>query len=790
MIDDLIHDLVVAFRSLSRRPGGVVVAAVTLGVGMGCTAVALSLIRAVLGADLGFVEPERIVTVQESARRQSLTMGFTLLPSDRFEHYRAADVFSAFGGYAPRAFAWRRPEGTRSLRGALATSEFFDVVGRDLHLGRPPSFDGEPAVVLSYSLWQSAFAGATDILGQTVHLNGDLYQVSGVAPEGFSGPFLGLSAEVWVPPAAHRTHEERAPAMVAVARLRRGVSRERAEERIDALAAVAPDADVRGAILPRLDGLPPEGRRPFYQFMALIQVTALLVLLTASANLAGVLGARHEQRRRDVALRVAVGASRSRVLRQLLTETVALYLAGGVLGLALAHLVTSVMHRIPLPGPLQIDFSLTPDATVIVVGLALAGLVGVVFGTAPALRLTVGDGRELFRSTKGPGASAGVLRDLFLAGQVACCTVLLILTGLLVRSIQQSVRADLGFTVEDVWAGTVNVRPLGYDEERGRAVFSDIVARVSAMEGVTAVGMSSVAVLSGDRSGGRVAPAETASSGESDISVATAAVDAGFFSALRVPVLTGRTFERSDGAGSAKVVVVSQSLAQRLWPEERAVGRLLRFADEIHRVIGVVEDGRFTRIQESAPFLFRPWTQAYSGGMTFYVKGSRGAGTLTQLQEAVRGIDPDIALDEPGPLRALVEASATPQRLGATIVGVFGVIGGFLAIVGIFSATAAYAMRRSHEIGVRLAMGAPRGAVIRTLLVRGGSVLMIGVGAGVIGALMLSQLARSVLFGVRHHDLVMFTAVPLAISLIGLLTAALPAWRASRMDPMRVLVQE
>ncbi|MCI0433454.1 MAG: ABC transporter permease [Gemmatimonadetes bacterium] len=797
-LDDAAGDIGWTIRAFAKNLPLPIVAILTLATGVGGTTAVFSLARALLFSDLGLPATRDLVTIQEQRSGSVFMMnGFVALPMDRIVEYRerTAEVFGGIAAHRSTDLALATESGSRAVVGTRTTGNFFDLLQLRPQLGRFYTADDEPAVVISHAIWQSMFGADPDAVGRTLRLNGRPYEVAGVAPRGFSGLMVGFAADVWVPVRAHASDNDPDPWLLPFARLVPGTDRLRAQAIVDAAAraiAAPPPTVVRSATIQPLDGLPPTGRSMAFGFMGLLLGMAALVLCISSANIAGLLLTRGAARRRELAVRLALGASRVRVVRQLLTETLVLFLIGGAAGLVVAWGATRFLGALRLPGPLRLDEQLTPDLIVLAFGLASALVAGVVFGLAPALQATSPDLLAALREGIGQARRQSRLRSGFVAGQVMMAVILLITTGLFVRTVFRALTRDVAFDDRSVVIARVDLEPHGYDETRARAFLAEWANRVRAVPGVEDAALSSIVLLTGDRSGNNIHAVEPdRPADDPGVSGAHAIVDHHYFETMRVPLVAGRPFSESDRVGTEPVVVINQTLAERLWPDSDPIGRAIRTGGVTYTVIGLSRDGKYSHMQEPpTPFVFHAHGQEPAASMALHVRTTRPMETLQAMSDAVRAIDPDVALFDAAPLHHLTGISILAQRFSAWVVGVFGVLGLLLAGLGIYGVLAAFVAQRYREIGIRIAIGAPAREVIRLVVSRAARLAMLGAFLGVGLALALSRYLQVLLIDVSPRDPLTFLTVPLLLASVAVLACWLPARRATRIDPIRALRAE
>ncbi|HVR72013.1 MAG TPA: ABC transporter permease [Vicinamibacteria bacterium] len=804
-----LRDLRLAARSWRRSPALAVAAVVTLGVALGANTALFSLVNAVLLRPLpGIANADRLVNVHRTAADGATFLGLSAPDyRDLRERTRALDGLAAFNG---RGAALGDGDGAPELVGLqLVTGNFFDVLGVRARHGRLLA-EGDDAVpgasavaVISDALWRSRFGGDPLVVGRTIRLNGFPFTVVGVGPEGFQGHFVGFPFEVWVPLAmaaqaapgedvASRDNDwlelvgrlapgrTVAQAQADLATVMSGLAREHPGRHKDAT------ADVR-----RTTGVDDSLRGAVVSFLAVLQAVAALVLLIACVNLAGLLLARAAGRARDVALRLALGASRAALVRQLMAEALLLLLAGGAFGVALAAWAADLLHAFQ-PGfvvPLRFDLGL--DVRVLAFA-ALATLVaGVAFGLVPALQASRLDLASALRDGRAEeGGTRARARRALVVGQIALSMVLLVAAGLFVRTLQRARVLDPGFGLDGVTTARLDLTLLARDETHGRAFYDRLLERLLSLPGAQSASLTTWIPL---RS---LAPPTAAVHAQAEpplpaagLNVPVSAVTPAYFETMRIPLLAGRAFSTADGPSSRPVAVISEALARRLWPGAEAAGRRLRHGSVEREVVGVARDVKMRRLtEETSPHLYVPLAQAFTPRVRVLLR-ARGDLALASaaLRREVAGLEQDLPVMETMPLREAVALALFPQRMAGTIASALGALGLGLAATGLYGLVAWSVSRRTREMGVRVALGASRRDLLGLVLAQGLRLALAGVALGALGAAALAQGLRGLLPGVSPTDPLTFVAIAVLMTAVALLASYLPARRAARVDPMTAL---
>ncbi len=538
---------------------------------------------------------------------------------------------------------------------------------------------------------------------------------------------------------------------------------------------------------------------PVKGFLGVLMAVVGFVLLIACANVAGMTLARSAARRKELAIRLAMGAGRGRIVRQLLTESVLLFLIGGGAGLLLAVWLTDLLMSFKPPTPFSIELDLGLDARVLAFTFFTSLLTGVVFGLAPALQASRPD---VLPALKDEGAGSGARRrtrllNAFVVGQVAVSLVLLVSTGLFLRSLQNARALDPGFEPEGVQTAGFDVRIQGYDEARGQRFFEELSGRVAALPGAQAVSLVRNVTLGGGnmetriRVEGREPPDGRGSFG-TDFNVVTP----NYFATLGIPLVRGRDFQASDREGAPLVAVVNETFARRFWPGEDPLGKRFRFREEGEpvEIVGVARDGKYRSLGEDpTSYLYLPFAQNYQTQMTLQVRAAspgEGAGLLAAVRREVAAMDASIPLLDAMPLTDAISTSLLPIRMAATLAGLFGLAGLLLAGVGIFGVVSFSVAQRTREIGIRVALGAQGRDVLGLVIRQGMRLTLVGVAVGLAAAFALTRVMSSLLYGVSATDPLTFAAVAALLAAVALLACYLPARRATKVDPMVALRYE
>jgi predicted permease len=811
-MSDLYRVLRLAFRQLWKSPGFTLAALVSIALGIGANTTTFSFANTLIFKENPYVrEPDRLVRL---FLRWSSGLKFGSFSYPDYVDFRERnEVFEGLVADVVSPLHLSTEDGNERIWAAIVSANYFSVLGVDIPLGRPfgpeddRTLDDDPVVVVTHGFWQRRLGGARDVVGRSVHLNGHPYTVIGVAPEGFTGVNVGLRPELWAPLSMtsqlmpDRDLRERGNHWIGfvIGRLKPDVTAEQAREATNALMAALteeyPDTNEGKAVdvFPEAEAsLHPMIRSGFVGFLGVMFGVVGLILLLACANVAGLLVARSVARRREIGIHVALGADRARLLRQLLTESLVLSLAGGALGLLLSLGLRGLLISVRPPSDLPIHVDVQLDTAVLVFTLAASVMSGVLFGLAPALQTTRADVVSALKEGLPHGGRRGGLRRLLVAGQVALSAVLLIAAGLAIRSLENVRRLDPGFDPDHLIVGAVDLDLQGYDETRGREFRRRLKERLSVLPGVKAVGLARMFPLqlnSSDR--GAVPEGYEPLPGETP-SVLYNYVDPDYFAAMGIPILSGRGFTERDVQGSPPVIVVNQTFANNYWPGQDPVGKRVRTVDANHEVVGIAKDGKYFSIGEDPkPYMYLCSLQYYRGETVIHLRAEREPeALLAGIRNEVRALDPQLPLSDLKTGHAALGFVLFPARLAAGVVGAFSALALLLAAVGLYGVIAYAASQGRHEIGVRIALGAKARDVLRLIVGQGMRLTGAGLVVGILAALALARAMVGILYGVSATEPLAFIGAAVVLAAVALVATYLPARRAARVDPVIALRAE
>jgi predicted permease len=805
---------------LWKAPGFTAVALVSLALGIGVNTAVFSLFNAVLIRPVPVVrEQERVVWLRAPSSYPNYL--------DYREQSRSFEGMAAAAG--TREFSFTRDGGEPELlRGEMVTANYFDVLGVGASAGRTFVEDEgrtpSPVVVLSRDLWRTHFGSDASIVGRQISLNGLGFTVVGVAPENFTGTEAGNARALWVPlsmepvlspPDAKQAEEAREPDILqrrdshwlaVLARLKDGVEREQAASELEGIARRVAESNGervneetlrRVRLLPMSGGMDPGDREEALPIAGLVMGVVALVLLIACANIAGLLVARAAVRRRETAIRQALGATRTRLVRQWLTESVLLGVVGGGFGLLLALWANDLMVSYAGGTPIA-SLDLRLDYRVLAFTLLVSIATGIVFGLAPALqasRLDIVTALKTEDTLARSGSRRSRLRAAFVTAQVTLSVVLLVCAGLFIRSLRNAHTIDPGFRVERALTATVDLGLLRYKEAEGDNFYRELLSRVESQPGVERASLVRFAQLGSSFAQGQVFAEGKAADGGDGTPTGFNIVGPRYFETMGTRLVRGRDFTDADREGAPQVAVVNETLAAMLWPGEDPLGKRLSFEGArgpFLEVVGVARDGKYRTLGDrSRPYFYTPLFQSYQPRMTLVVRTS---GEPTALVGAVRAqlhaLDPNLPVAEVRTLGEQFDLSLLPARVAAYTLGSFGLLALALAGVGVYGVVSYSVAQRTREIGVRVALGAGARDVLRLVLGEGLSVVGLGLALGLALAFAAARLFAGFLYGVDAADPVTFVGVPALLGAIALAAGYLPARRATRVDPMVALRHE
>lgn len=807
-LERLLRDLKYAFRILVRNPGFTMVAAFSLVLGVGVNSLIFSVVNSLLLRPLPVAQPSQLVFLENSR----------YAPGQSFPNYREIrdrnQVFSGLMGYRVVQIEMDSESVPVRTWGYLATGNYFDVLGIKPYLGR--FFHQEEDLhagasryaVLSYGSWRGRFGGDPAIVGKAIRINRQPYTVLGVAPREFHGTELFYWPEVWVPmmmqaqiePGNSWLENNQSFNTWVVGRLRPGVTVAQATANLNVIASDLARRYPHGNKglqfhLARPGLLGDIIRGPAQAALVGVLLLATLVLLTACANLVSLISARGTDRQREIAIRLSIGATRGRVMRQILTENVLLSVFGGAAGFLMAFLLSGWLSEWHAPMDFPIQFDVRPDWRVFGFATAVSLTAGILFGLAPARRAARIDFNATLKGdTPAWHGRRFALRDLLVAGQVALCFMLVCGLLLSLQSLRKVLNADLGMHPQGVAVAGFDLGLAGYDEEKGRQFEQQALRSVEKLPGVQSAAYSNSVPLSIDENRTGVVPEDQPNVSASEVKAAFRyQVSPGFFKTLGIKLLAGRDFTWHDDRKSPPVAIVNHALSRQIFHTENAIGK--RFhgpGGAMVEIVGMAEDGKYeSPVESPAPALFVPFLQSYNTTHTLIVRSSIPEQEMVaNMREALRALDPNLPLFGTGSMTQLLGFAFFPARAATLALSGFGVLAIVLAITGIHGLVSYAVAQRTHEIGIRVALGASRGQVLRLVLGRTMTLLASGSLAGVVLALGSGKLLSAIVYQVKPSDPIILGAVFMTIAALGIISTWTPARKALRVDPTIALRHE
>lgn len=811
MLTGTFHDLRYSLRALLKHRTFTAAALLTLALGIGINTSIFTLLYSLAFRPLPVKNAERTVNVYQTLEGdfdRQVEGNVAMLSYPEYQNYRdrvpslagltaSADVKLYFGG-----------GNVEKINGLMVTDNYFSLLGGGSALGRT-FFDKEcqaplqcPIAVLSYSFWQRRFGSDQSIVGTALTLNRQRFTVIGVAAQDFRGAEMTVP-DVWLPlmmqpaimPERKLLELNDCSWLSVVGQSREGVPLQQLQAEMQ-LAATQRDHSFPGRkttvdVMPGSYLNSPEVRSEGTPVAILVMAAVGLVLLIACANVSNLMLARAAARRKEIAVRLALGASRSRLIRLLLTESLLLAILGGVAGLILAVSLPPLLFSVIPEVGLDIDFK--PNATVFAYMFLISLITGVVFGLAPAIQSTKPNLTDALKSTKSkPRLSRPHLRNLLVIGQVAVSLVLLIGAGLLVRGLQKAHSADLGFDQKNLVVLSMDLTTQGYEEARAKAFYTQLSERLKTLPVIESVSLAQVAPFAGARETTIDVEGGAAASRGSALSVGANAVSAKYFQTLGIPLRRGRQFTEEDARSAQSPAVVSEAMANRFWPGVDPVGkRFKENAGTVHEIIGVVADISSRQVGTvDGPSFYTQASRDKVTGLSFLLRTKENSPAgVSAVREAARALDKDVFVSAE-PLEENVRRMLEPARTGAWFSGTVSLLALLIAATGIYGMLSYHVVERTSEIGIRMALGAQRRNVLLLIVSDGMKLAVIGTAIGLAAAIALAKVMTTLLFGVVPADAFTFVTVSTGALAVALLACYLPARRATKVDPLVALRDE
>jgi len=797
-METIIKDVRYGIRGLRKRPGFTTVAVFTLALGIGANSAIFSVLNAVLLRPLPYPDAERIVRIDETEGKG----GMGVSPPNLLDFQQQNQTFDSVAGYAGGSFILTRAGDPLRIQSCEISSGLFPVLGVKPLIGR--SFlatDERPGqdrvALISYGLWQRRFGGDHTLLQKQIILDGLSYTVVGLMPEGFEFPIQAERVEVWTP---LEQPEELAQLRGAhyldvVGRVKTGVSLDQAHADIEAIASriaqqYPKEVSGKTTVVPLKEDLVGHAQ----PYLLMLAGAALLVLLIAVANVASLTLARAAERQKEIALRTALGASKSRVVRQLLTESLILSLAGGLAGVTLAGWCTGFLAAIA-PGDLPRLQSANVDVRVLLFALSISVISGILLGIIPAWRAANSDLQLRLKEgeTRSASAPRQALRKALVVSEVTLALVLLCGAGLLIRTLWKLNSVNPGFDPDNVMVAELVLPKTKYrDAGQQTAFFQQFLERIKTSPGIESVGGTSNLPLSGTN---MVFLASIEGRPNSSLPASFRTVSPDYFRTMRIPLLKGRSFDDHDTAESQPVVVINETMARQISANyEEVLGQRIKhgFKNQIAEVVGVIGDVKYAGLdQQTKPEMYAPFAQRAWPFMRIVARSKSDPSIVAAaIREAVRTIDRDQPVDKVTTMSAVVSASMVGRSFYMQLLGTFAALAFILASVGIYGVVSYSVAQRTREIGIRVALGAGRRDVLGLVLKEALRLTTLGVALGLVGAFAATRVLRSLLFEVKPTDPTTFICLSLLLTLVALLASYIPARRATKVDPLVALRYE
>ena len=820
-MDTLLQDLRYGLRSMAKRPSFAVVAVLSLALGIGVNTTIFSFINAAMFRPLPFIEPDQLVRVWD---------GNAASYTDYVAYRNESGALLSLAAYAQRPMSLVVNGQPERITGEFVSGNYFDVLKTNPILGRAflPEEDvssgTSPVVVISNSLWRQRFNSDPSIVGKTVSLNQQSFSVVGVMPEKFGGATVFTPPDLWVPMMMEPIVERGSRSLAnpdegwlrMLGRLRPDATREGTQAAVETTAArlhherrerKSGPEEVGGrtvAVVPaRGLMMHPQARVPALVVAGILMTIVSLVLLVACANVANMLMARAIHRRKEIAVRLALGAGRWRIARQMLTESVLLSVMGGLAGLLFAWWGTDLLVKLipEASGGNIVDLNVTPDLRVLLYTLALSLITGVIFGLLPALQSSKSNVVAALKGEKiriGRTGRPLTLRNVLVVTQIAVSVLLLVTAGLFIRNLRNTQHADPGFEIDNGVIASFDLAIAGYNKDRGKLFEQQLLDRLRGSAQIRSAALAEFVPLG---SGGNVSPLyvegeAVSSSDQIDESsmLNHSAVSTDYFKTLGIPLLSGRDFTDRDNESSPAVIIVNETLARRLAPDGNAVGKRLRMDSQGNflEVVGVAKDIKYEQLGEEPLFFgYRPLGQRYQPVLTLHVRTlGDPAGAISQVRAEVKTLDPNLPLTNVMTMQEHMRLPLAPAKLFAWLSSAFAVLTVLLAGVGLYGVMAYLVSTRTHEIGIRMALGAQTAGIRRLILGQGMRLTFTGIAFGLIAAFAFTRILSSLLYGVSATDPATFIGVVVCLVGVALVACYVPSRRATKVDPLIALRYE
>ncbi len=810
-MNNLWQDIGYALRQLRKSPGFTFLAVLTLALGIAANSTILSWISGTLFNSVhGGARTSEMVTIMRGERSESPQPPFSY--PDFVDLRAQAKSFSGMLAYHEDFVSITGMGMPERIYGDLVTANYFEVLGvhpilgRSLLLTRANEAGSNPVAVLGYGLWQSHFGGDPNIIGKPIEINLHRFTIVGVAPKGFTGCAPGLKEDIFLPLGDigevwnwHPLEDRSQSFLNVLAVLRPGVSRQQAQSEastiMQRLVARYPDAH-RGNNQISLDPLwrSPFGANVYFAgTLPILLALAGVLLLLACANVANLLLVRAVSRRREWAIRLSLGSSRWRLVRQLMVENTIVALLGGATALVATGWTARLLGSfLPPTAALPLDINGKVGGAVMLATFLISALTAVVSGVAPALRASALSPVTVLKDET-LSAAGGLHKSRLASGlvvtQVALSLVLLACAGLFVRSLRKAQEADPGFDPNHVYLATFDLSPFSYSATKGWEFDRQLLARVKALPGVQAATLADFSPLSFTIHSEGVMPEGYVPHRHETMEVDRGIVGPDYLKTMRTPLVEGRGFTDADNAGSQRVAIVNQAFVNRYWPGQDAIGKRVQDGSYSYTVVGVAANAKYRRlVYDSAPLILTPLFQRFGSKLILHVRVNGDPAAFdSAIERTVHDLNPNLPLYGVTTLRQSMQMGSVFERIAVALAGSFGLLAMMLAAVGIYGVIAYTAKQRTHEIGIRMALGAARGDVLRHILRQGLRLVLMGLAGGLVVSFAVTRFLRGLLFGVGATDWLTFVTVSAVLCAVALAACYLPARRAAAVEPMEAL---
>ena len=812
-MSSVLQDLRFARRLLVKSPVFTAVVVLTLALGIGLNTAVFSAIDALLLRPLPGVRAQNEIVQLYRSFPGDVKWGSNSIPHYLDVRERSSEAFSAVSAWSFQEMSIAADGRSQKVMGAMVSANYFSLLGVNAAKGRvflseeDQGRGAHPVAVVSYAAWKGLFGGDQSIVGKSVVLNGQNYSIIGVTPEGFQGTMAMVTPALFVPlmqydhvrPGYPQGFDRRGSNFMNVlARLKPGVTLRQANDRMKALVAQLrtehPDdyKDSGITLVPQAEaGIHPTLRTAQLGLSSVVMAVVLILLLVACVNVANLFLARARDRAREMAIRLSLGARRAALIRQLLTESLVFAAVSAVVGLGIAQWAITLANRISLPFDIDFNAGLSLNPTVLLFALVVSAATAMLFGIVPALSATRPSLIPALKGEAPAGESRSRVSRGLVVAQMALSIILLVSAGLFLRNLKAATAADKGFVAENLLVAQLDPALQGYTRARSEEFYRRLEERLKSMPAVREVGLGASVPLSlNENDTGVEVPGYVPAANE-NMSVQENTVAPGYFAAMRIPV-KGRAFLAQDDSGGRKVMVVNQRFVDRFFAGKDPIGQVVKSRGGEHTIIGVVPTGKYQRLGEDpTAYMYFALAQHWDASMVIHIRTSGDpASLIPALRAEVAALDATMPLSNVRPMEKVLGIALLPARLTGAVLGVFGLLGLVLAAIGTYGVMAYSVAQRTKEIGIRMAIGAASGDVVRLVMRQGMSLVGIGMAIGLAGAFGASRLIRGVLYGGGENDPLTFIAVPLVLAGVAMLAIWSPARRASAMDPLLALRQE